>query len=128
MRHLVTYSFLQSCMFAFSQALSQSQTRSTTLLFDLSIYHTSLTRYNLKSAARNKKSYGLYFRYPLLLSRICKATPRRNQDREKLKMAQRRIEEQLNKINAVSEQTEACDMIYSSSHQLDSRTKSEDHF
>jgi len=42
------------------------------------------------------------FRYPLLLSRICKASPRRNPDREKLKMAQRRIEEQLNKINAVS--------------------------
>ena len=44
----------------------------------------------------------LSLRYPLLLSRICKATPRRNTDREKLKVAQRKIEEQLNKINAVS--------------------------
>ena len=46
--------------------------------------------------------FPVHFRYPLLLSRICKATPRRNTDREKLKMAQRKIEEQLNKINAVS--------------------------
>ncbi|KAJ7357847.1 hypothetical protein OS493_022665 [Desmophyllum pertusum] len=57
-------------------------------------------------------------KYPLLLSRICKASPRRNSDREKLKMAQRRIEEQLNKINALNTTVESRQRRYRASQQL----------
>jgi len=57
-------------------------------------------------------------KYPLLLSRICKASPRRNPDREKLKMAQRRIEEQLNKINALNTAVESRQKRYRASQQL----------
>ncbi|XP_068688974.1 serine-rich adhesin for platelets-like isoform X2 [Montipora foliosa] len=57
-------------------------------------------------------------KYPLLLSRIYKATPRRNTDREKLKMAQRKIEEQLNKINALNTAVESRQKRYRASQQL----------
>lgn len=57
---------------------------------------------NSKGFLLSTFTHAFHFRYPLLISRICKATPKRNTDREKLKMAQRKIEEQLNKINAVS--------------------------
>lgn len=52
---------------------------------------------------QNDNRCRLRYRYPLLLSRIRKATPRRNADREKLMQAQRKIEDQLNRINAVSD-------------------------
>lgn len=57
-------------------------------------------------------------KYPLLISRICKATPKRNTDREKLKMAQRKIEEQLNKINALNTAVESRQKRYRGSQQL----------
>ena len=40
-------------------------------------------------------------RYPLLLSRIRRATPRWHEDREDLKLAQRKVEEQIAKLNSV---------------------------
>ena len=41
------------------------------------------------------------FRYPLLLTRIYRVTPRQNSDREALIQARRKIEEQITKINEV---------------------------
>ncbi|XP_032239037.2 uncharacterized protein LOC5513651 isoform X2 [Nematostella vectensis] len=46
-------------------------------------------------------------KYPLLLSRIRKSTPRGNADREKLMVAQRRIEDQLNRINSLNSAVES---------------------
>ncbi len=43
-----------------------------------------------------------HFRYPLLLTRIYRATQRGNPDREALLSARRKIEEQIGRINEAS--------------------------
>ncbi|CAB3992237.1 Myosin-M heavy chain [Paramuricea clavata] len=45
-------------------------------------------------------------KYPLLLSRIRRATPRWHGDREDLKLAQRKVEEQIAKINSLTKSSE----------------------
>ena len=51
-------------------------------------------------------------RYPLLLNRIRRATPRWHEDRENLKLAQRKVEEQIAKLNSVIIWTIYCQDLF----------------
>ncbi|KAK3742178.1 hypothetical protein QZH41_012073, partial [Actinostola sp. cb2023] len=123
--------FLESVDFFQSYEIYCTKQNSSSLLLEslqkknelLKIFLNVTCRENPKCRKMDLNSFLLapvqrIMKYPLLLSRIRKATPRRNPDREKLMQAQRKIEEQLNRINSLNSTVESRQRRYRSSGHL----------